>query len=157
MKKSLWKFSGKAAFWLSWPALFLYLFRSRRTRILVICGDEVLVVQGWLGSGRWGLPGGGLHKNEDPARGAARELLEETGIEVNATDLQFLFSGKSPKELGLTFTVFAYLLKLPKKPNLTRQKLELTHMEWINWHKIYDDAKASQSIKDIIDAWQSGS
>ncbi|MGH9856805.1 MAG: NUDIX hydrolase, partial [Acidobacteriota bacterium] len=111
-------------------------------------------VKGWLGTGRWGLPGGGLHKGEDPAEGAVRELVEETGIGVTATDLQFLFSGRAPKELGLTFNVYAYLLELPKKPNLSKQKLELTHLEWIGWRELVDGPKTSRSIKDIIDVWQ---
>lgn len=35
----------------------------------------------------WSLPGGLLGRREDPARGAARELAEETGITVDPTEL----------------------------------------------------------------------
>ena len=39
------------------------------------------------GGGLWTLPGGGLDFGEDPAAGAAREVLEETGYEVGLGDL----------------------------------------------------------------------
>ena len=32
----------------------------------------------------WGLPGGFLNENEDPARAVEREVLEETGLRVRA-------------------------------------------------------------------------
>ena len=34
------------------------------------------------GRGRWSVPGGRLEPGEDPAAGAAREVLEETGLQV---------------------------------------------------------------------------
>lgn len=38
----------------------------------------------------WGLPAGLLKRNEEPAVGAARELLEETGVRVAPDDLRAL-------------------------------------------------------------------
>lgn len=37
---------------------------------------------------KWGLPGGHLEPGEDPAEGAARELLEETGVRLDAAALR---------------------------------------------------------------------
>jgi 8-oxo-dGTP diphosphatase len=37
---------------------------------------------------KWGPPGGHLEPGEDPARGAARELLEETGVRLDPAQLR---------------------------------------------------------------------
>lgn len=144
---------GRVAFWLSWPLLYIYLYYSKRTRVLVVAGEDVLITKGWLGSGRWNLPGGGLHWREDPAKGATRELREETGIAVLPAQLQFLFSGRAKREHGLRFWLYAYVLLLDKKPKLSRSALELTHMTWINWRTLYNDPRTAQNIKDILAAW----
>jgi ADP-ribose pyrophosphatase YjhB (NUDIX family) len=45
------------------------------------------------GGGLWTLPGGGLDFGEDPAAGATREVLEETGYEVRLGGLVGVRSG----------------------------------------------------------------
>jgi len=79
----MWKLLGKVVYWISWPALFLYLKIGKRTRIGVIYDGKVLVVKPWMGSGRWILPGGGLRRGESSLGGVLRELREETGVEVD--------------------------------------------------------------------------
>lgn len=56
--------------------------------VLIQCGDKYLVVSR-ADTGVWETPGGHLEQGEDPRGGAAREVLEETGIEV-PTDLPLL-------------------------------------------------------------------
>jgi 8-oxo-dGTP pyrophosphatase MutT (NUDIX family) len=50
--------------------------------LLLHGGDPARADQHW-----WFTPGGGLHDGETPARGAARELLEETGLRVDPAEL----------------------------------------------------------------------
>ena len=56
--------------------------------VLVTKGDELLLVQRrHHGAGSWATPGGYLDIGESPESCAAREVAEETGIEV--TDVAF--------------------------------------------------------------------
>lgn len=53
----------------------------------------------------WGLPGGWLGRNEDPAAGALRELHEETGLTA-VVDRPVLVSLEShPDHVGIAFLV----------------------------------------------------
>ena len=45
---------------------------------------EILLVRHSYGSPRWGLPGGGVKRGEDPAATIVRELAEETGCRIEA-------------------------------------------------------------------------
>jgi ADP-ribose pyrophosphatase YjhB (NUDIX family) len=56
-----------------------------------LCVDEagriLLTRRAWEPyAGMWDLPGGFLHEDEHPLDGLRRELLEETGLEVEPTD-----------------------------------------------------------------------
>jgi 8-oxo-dGTP pyrophosphatase MutT (NUDIX family) len=64
-----------------------FLFRPDivSARIMLVCGDKVLLVQ-HRGSRTWNLPGGGVPIGEDPESGALRELREETQIIVDHAD-----------------------------------------------------------------------
>ena len=52
----------KLGFMLLWPGLFLYFFASHRTRVILTCGDEILLIQDasryFFDTESWALPGG---------------------------------------------------------------------------------------------------
>jgi len=50
--------------------------------LLLLGGDPARPEQRW-----WFTPGGGLDSGETPAQGAARELLEETGLRADPAEL----------------------------------------------------------------------
>lgn len=74
------------AYWASWSAA-PYPPTFITTDALVVCAAHVLLVQrGELpGRGLFALPGGFLNPNENLAQGARRELQEETGLVIPAT------------------------------------------------------------------------
>jgi 8-oxo-dGTP pyrophosphatase MutT (NUDIX family) len=62
-------------------ARVLLIDAAERT-LLLHGGDPARADQQW-----WFTPGGGLDEGETPAQGAARELLEETGLRVDPAEL----------------------------------------------------------------------
>src|SRR3970040_1301437 len=64
--------------------------------VLVRPDGKVLLVRRAIEpqQGRWSLPAGFVDADEDPRRAAQREALEETGLEVEATGILDIFSGR---------------------------------------------------------------
>jgi len=62
--------------------VYWFVFRPdvRGVKCLLTRGEEVLLVRHTYGDRRWDLPGGTLHRGEDPAAAARREMEEELGV-----------------------------------------------------------------------------
>lgn len=62
----------------------------------------------------WGLPGGWLGRNEDPAKGVVRELKEETGLTVTIGPPAYVAYGSVPNHIGIAYSGHIHdgLLKL---------------------------------------------
>jgi len=126
--KSIWQKFGVVLFWVLWPALCLYVRGSERSRVLILSGDKVLLVKPWLGDGRWGLPGGGLHKGEEPLVGLSRELGEEVGLH----DVQPVLLGvEQINDRGFRFTAHFFIAQLTVPQELRLQFLEIAAAQWV--------------------------
>jgi len=70
---------------------------------IVLRGDEVLLIRRGRAprAGSWSLPGGGQRIGEGAEACARREVLEETGIEVDALHLIAVIDAITPGEPGL--------------------------------------------------------
>jgi 8-oxo-dGTP pyrophosphatase MutT (NUDIX family) len=124
--------SGQYLFWLTWPAIWAVTrFQKNRTRVVVKAGNKVLLLQSWLGPRRWELPGGGLHAGEDPRQGAVRELAEEVGLKAKLEQLEELGVFRNLLQSGITIHGHAYLLKLPRQPEIQLQRREIVKATWL--------------------------
>lgn len=77
-------------------------------RAAVFDGDRVLLVRE-VSDGRWSLPGGWADVGESPAEVAAREVREETGLEVRVTRLLAALDKRKhphPPQLSYVYKLF---------------------------------------------------
>lgn len=129
------RLSGMAAFWLSWPLLYVYLRRAERTRVLLVSGGEVLLIHTWHGTGKWSLPGGGIHKNEEKALAATRELMEETGVALGVDQLRPLGT-TTHTEYKLAFTCHYFVAELKQSLAVQPRMPEVLEAVWIPMHTL---------------------
>lgn len=149
--RSLWIACGRIAFWLTWPTTWVYLRIGHRTRIIVVCDNQILLTKSWLSSGYWSLPGGGQHRNEPITEAAKRELVEETGISVEPDELQFL-SSKRGHVSGLSYDYSLFIVRLDKLPKTRPQPWEITELQWFSRERI-SEVRISTDLASMIRQW----
>ncbi len=72
------------------------LIADREGRVLLLRHD-------YRREAQWGLPGGWLKRGEGIAEGLAREVREETGLEVEVGPVLAVFRGRRPRRLDLVY------------------------------------------------------
>ena len=128
--RSLLQRFGTVVFFCAWPAFWAYhKLDHGRTRVVLIHEDKVLVMKQWISPGKWGLPGGGLHKGESMAGGAARELQEETSLQLDPRQLQPV--GKATyRKYGLSFVYHVFVTRVGSR-SVRAQRIEVSELEWL--------------------------
>jgi 8-oxo-dGTP pyrophosphatase MutT (NUDIX family) len=101
-------------------------------RVLLVCGDHVLLVQSRK-SHYWNFPGGGIKKKENPSEGALRELFEETGIKIKSSD--YLLGEYCSKAEGRRDTVFIVVAHIDNKI-IPRLEIEIQKAEWFSFSNL---------------------
>ncbi len=128
--KRAWRHIGIVAFWLSWPALYVRLYRTVRVRIAVTHKEKVLLVQNWYNSGQWQLPGGGIRANESAIATAQRELAEEVAITLPESAFALLGEPFWVRERGLPFRVQVLIAKV-SDDNFSIKQREIAAGKWV--------------------------
>jgi 8-oxo-dGTP pyrophosphatase MutT (NUDIX family) len=149
--KEMWADVGKLVFWVNWPFLYLYLLNSKRTRVLIVAEGKVLLTKGWLSTGEWGLPGGGLHRKETPLAGALRELYEETGIRLKPKQVKAISPGMAD-ENGLKFKYYPFFAKLTEATPVRKKSFEIVESAWLPIVDI-NDRNTDQTTIDVLSDW----
>lgn len=105
-------------------------FYPPRAYVKIEYRGKILLVQNWMGSGKWSFPGGGIHRGEDIKAGACREVFEETRISLTPESLKFLKRGFVKYTFGgKKFVVYEAMFGT--KPKITIDS-ELNGYVWVD-------------------------
>jgi 8-oxo-dGTP pyrophosphatase MutT (NUDIX family) len=129
--KALWRSLGVVAYYCTWPALWLYLRGTTRTRVILRHDGKILVVKNWLGNGDWRLPGGGMKAGEPAEIGARRELNEELHFQNTKLTLKPLaiepYTGR-----GFSYISHFFVADLASLPELKKHGIEILDFAWVD-------------------------
>lgn len=125
---------------------------SSRARVLIVAGDELLLVKGWISRQRWMLPGGGIESHEDVAAAARRELAEELGLDISLKDFKSLKNLEYQDDHRIKWQACLLLVRFEQKPKLKRRRLELSDANWVPINQL--PPKRSPLVDTAIEVWQ---
>jgi ADP-ribose pyrophosphatase YjhB (NUDIX family) len=127
------------------------------------CGGALVVHEGTVllvrrahepGRGSWDIPGGFCNADEHPADTAVREVYEETGLDIEPTELlgmwMDVYGDGDPPETTLNI----YYLAVTRDPTSTRPNSEVTEIGWFAPHELPSEL-AFEHEQAVLDAWWS--
>ncbi|MCW2763742.1 MAG: hydrolase, partial [Marmoricola sp.] len=118
-------------------------------RLLLVCGDEILGVKGWLGVGKWVLPGGGIQRGEDIQSGLLREVYEETGIQLKSGQVRALKSEKYSIH-GFSYLCHYFVAEVAAKPPHRRRPFEIVDIGWSNKRQVTSKTHNPDVIRALL-------
>lgn len=142
----------KLIYILIYPLIALILHGSRRTRVLIRSGDEILLQRSNFGTQKWSLTGGGVKSGEDLREAAAREVEEEVGIKINPDKLEHIGTvrmpiGNAKKWPHATLEFFIYNTSEKPEIKITRN-IEVGDARWFSSSNLPNNC--SRSLKKIL-------
>lgn len=142
---------GRFSAWALGPLIYVTSSRFRpRVRVEVCCGEEVLLVKGWLSDQTWSLPGGGVNPGERPSSAAVREVSEETGIVITRDQLRYVGKVEASWPLKCDLIIYSVEVGSKEMPQLEFiRKLEIIDRCWVNRGDLPDDT--ANLTRQIID------
>jgi 8-oxo-dGTP diphosphatase len=146
---------GVIVFFCAWPAFWVYFKVGHgRTRVVLLHDDKVLVMKQWISSGKWHLPGGGLHRGESMEGGAARELFEETSLKLDPRQLQHIGRATYHK-YGHSFEYQVFVGRVGSDA-VRAQRIEVSELEWVRPGELRANNASPDTIKSLEMALERG-
>ncbi|HET8884668.1 MAG TPA: NUDIX hydrolase [Candidatus Saccharimonadales bacterium] len=109
--------------------VYNHFFSTQRSRVLVWNeNNELLLVRNWGGKQHWGLPGGGVEKNESPVAAAKRELYEEVGVSLPLDDFHYVTTLHYKYEAP----IYTLTIQSDMVPDKAHNPWEITALEWFS-------------------------
>ncbi|MCX5205806.1 NUDIX domain-containing protein [Streptomyces sp. NBC_00237] len=111
------------------------------THVIVRDGDKILFSQrgGPYGRGRWHMPSGKLDEGETISAGAARELFEETSLEVAPNHLRLVQVVHHRQDDTMTRIGFFFEATEWKGDPVNQEPSKCMALEWFTVHELPDD------------------
>lgn len=111
------------------------------THVFLRAGDKLLLSQrgGPYGYGRWHAPSGKLDEGEPMTAGAARELREETGVEVDPAHLRLVHVVHHKQEAQVERVGFFFEATEWRGEPVNREPNKCLGLEWFSVHELPED------------------
>ncbi|MGW3264790.1 NUDIX hydrolase [Streptomyces sp. NPDC001056] len=111
------------------------------THVLLRDGDKILLSQrgGPYGHGRWHLPSGKLDQGEPLTAGAARELSEETGVQVDPARLELQHVVHHRQEDGSERIGFFFVATEWEGAPVNKEPEKCLALQWFADHDLPED------------------
>jgi 8-oxo-dGTP pyrophosphatase MutT (NUDIX family) len=144
---------GIMLFYLMYPALYILLTNTHRTRVIISSQGKVLFVSGWLSDGKKTLPGGGIKRGETSKKAAVREVYEETGIKLDIADLLLIAKDLRVKEKGVGYRADCYQVSIKETLSTKPSHLEILESNWLKLSEVYNSDQLSMTTNQLLGAW----
>lgn len=114
-----------------------------RTLCFLRCENDILLLKRSLTTrifpGRFNGVGGHIERGEDPLTSARREILEETGLNVQALDLRVIYAIDAGQATGITVFVFVGSVSTRDVVDSDEGKLHWIPIDKIQQYLLVDD------------------
>lgn len=140
----------------AFPVAKLY-WRIRRPKgegsaVIIVRDGNILCVRHTYGSGKWSFPGGDKKRNEKSEDAGRREILEETGLVLNAVSEvgKFLFTKLYRNDIVHVFVAHVAGAEITSDPD------EILEARWVPLHEVpsLEKSLVGQEIWNTYNNWR---